>query len=43
VVEPFAQLAPEVHQGLEAEVTDLARFLGMQATLRVMTPPYGSL
>jgi hypothetical protein len=40
VVEPFDQLAPEVHQGLEAEVTDLARFLGVQATLHVTTSPY---
>ena len=36
VVEPFDQLAPEVHQGLEAEVTDLARFLDAQATLHVL-------
>ncbi len=43
VVEPFDQLAPEVHQGVEAEVADLARFLGVQAALHVMTPPYGLL
>jgi uncharacterized protein YcaQ len=35
VVEPFDQLAPEMHQGLEAEVTDLARFLDVQATLHI--------
>lgn len=29
-VEPFDELAPEVHAGLEAEVADLARFLGVQ-------------
>jgi hypothetical protein len=40
VVEPFDQLAPEVHQGVETEVADLARFLGVQATLHVMTPPF---
>ena len=39
VVEPFDYLAPEVQPGLEAEVTDLARFLGEKATLHVMTPP----
>ena len=37
VVEPFNNLAPEVHVGLEAEVTDLARFLEVKATLHVMT------
>lgn len=39
MVEPFDQLAPEVHSELEDEVTDLARFLGVKATLHVMTPP----
>src|SRR5438105_11239160 len=38
IVEPFDHLAPQVHAGLEAEVTDLARFLGVQATLHVMMP-----
>jgi hypothetical protein len=38
VVEPFDHLTPQVHVGLEAEVTDLARFLDVQATLHVMTP-----
>ncbi len=37
MVEPFDQLAPEVQPGLEAEVTDLAHFLGEKATLHVMT------
>ncbi len=36
VVEPFDQLVPEVQPGLVAEVSDLARFLGVQATLQVM-------
>ncbi|MDQ6661552.1 MAG: winged helix DNA-binding domain-containing protein, partial [Chloroflexota bacterium] len=37
VVEPFDQLAPEVHSGLEAEVTDIARFLGVNAELQMTT------
>jgi hypothetical protein len=39
VVEPFDELAPELYEGLEAEVTDLARFLGMPTTLHVLTSP----
>jgi Winged helix DNA-binding domain len=39
VVEPFDQLAPAVYAGLEVEVADLARFLGVKATLRLMTLP----
>ena len=35
-VEPFNRLAPEVHPGLEAEVTDLSRFLGVKTTFRVV-------
>ena len=35
LVEPFNQLAPEVYPGLETEVADLARFLGMSATLHM--------
>jgi len=38
MVEPFDPLAPELHPGLEAEVTDLSRFLGLKTTLHVMTP-----
>ena len=37
IVEPFDQLAPEVYPGLEVEVTDLARFLEVQASLHVTT------
>src|SRR6266852_6174272 len=37
VVEPFDQLAPAVYPGLEVEVTDLARFLEVQASLHVTT------
>jgi hypothetical protein len=33
VVEPFDQLAVQVQQGLQAEVSDLARFLGVHASL----------
>jgi hypothetical protein len=39
LVEPFDQLAPAVYAGLEVEVADLARFLGVKATLRLMTLP----
>lgn len=34
-VEPFDQLKPEILGGLEAEVADLARFQGLQASLEV--------
>jgi len=37
LVEPFDQLAPRVYQGLKAEVTDLARFLEVQARLEIAT------
>ncbi len=37
IVEPFDQLAPAVYPGLEVEVTDLARFLEVQASLHVTT------
>ena len=40
-VEPFNRLAPEVHSGLEAEVTDLSRFLGVKTTLHVIASPSG--
>ncbi len=35
LVEPFERLAPEVYPALEAEVTDLARFLDMKTSLYV--------
>lgn len=38
IIEPFDQLAPEVYPGLEAEVADLARFIGMQAAFQVIEP-----
>ena len=38
-VELFGQLAPEALPGLEAEVTDIARFLGVNAILHTITPP----
>ena len=38
-VEPFNHLPPELHRGLEAEVTDLARFLGIKTTLHVIASP----
>lgn len=37
VVEPFEQLAPHIYGGLEAEVGDMARFLGVNASFQVMT------
>lgn len=36
VLEPFVELAAEVQPALEAEVEDIARFLGMAAGLQVM-------
>ena len=39
VVEPFDELASELYEGLEAEVTDLGRFLGMPTTLHMLTSP----
>jgi Winged helix DNA-binding domain len=36
VLEPFKELAAEIQSGLEAEVGDIARFLGVQARLLVM-------
>jgi hypothetical protein len=38
VVEPFDGLAPAARPGLEAEVADLARFLGVEVRLRVTAP-----
>ncbi len=35
LVEAFNPLSPEVHPGLEAEVTDLSRFLGVKTTLHM--------
>jgi Winged helix DNA-binding domain len=35
LVEPFDQLAPEIYEGLEPETEDLARFLGVKATLQL--------
>jgi uncharacterized protein YcaQ len=37
MVEPFEQLASEIYGGLEAEAEDMARFLGVKATLHVIT------
>ena len=37
-IEPFSSLAPEVQAGLEAEVADIGRFLGVQAKLQMMPP-----
>jgi Winged helix DNA-binding domain len=37
-VEPFGQFAPEALPGLEAEVTDIARFLEVHAKLHTITP-----
>jgi hypothetical protein len=39
MVEPFNHLLPELHRGLEAEIIDLARFLGIKTTLHVIASP----
>jgi hypothetical protein len=36
MVEPFERLAPEIDEGLEAEVEDIGRFLGERARLEVV-------
>jgi len=38
VLMPFEELAAEIQPGLEAEVQDIVRFLGMPAGLQVMAP-----
>jgi hypothetical protein len=38
IIEPFEGLAQAVHAGLEAEVADLAHFLGAKADLTLRTP-----
>lgn len=38
VVKPFDDLAPEVRPGIEAEVADVGRFLGMNAMLHIEGP-----
>jgi len=37
IVEPFDTLTSEIHARLEAEVTDMARFLGSQAVLHILS------
>jgi hypothetical protein len=37
MVEPFEQLAPEINEGLEAEIEDIARFLGVSVRMVVST------
>ena len=37
MVEPFEHFAPEINAGLEMEVADIARFLGVNARLQVIT------
>ena len=39
LLEPFDQLAPAVQPGLEAEIADLGRFLGVQTTSQLMPSP----
>ena len=39
IVEPFDELISKLYEALEAEVTDLARFLGMPTTLHMLTSP----
>jgi hypothetical protein len=36
IVEPFEQLVPEIDEGLEAEVEDIARFLGVKMKLEMV-------
>src|SRR6266487_5097104 len=36
MVEPFERLAPEIYDGLEAEIEDIARFLGVNVRLEVI-------
>ena len=37
MVEPFERLTPEIDQGLEAEVEDMARFLGVEVRREVIS------
>ncbi|MBV2367000.1 winged helix DNA-binding domain-containing protein [Streptomonospora nanhaiensis] len=39
VVEPFGALAPELPQGIVAEVVDIGRFLGVETRLKISDPP----
>ncbi len=39
IVEPFDTLTPEIHVKLEAEITDIARFLCIQAVLHILSSP----
>jgi hypothetical protein len=39
LVEPFNHLPPELHRGLEAEIIDLSRFLGLETNLHVIASP----
>lgn len=38
ILQPFDQLPPDLQPGLQAEVTDLGRFLGIHAALQVISP-----
>jgi hypothetical protein len=37
MVDPFERLAPEIDEGLEAEIEDMARFLGVEVRMEVST------
>lgn len=39
MLKPFDILSPEVQPGLQAEVTDMGRFLKVETTLQLMPPP----
>lgn len=39
ILQPFDQLSPELQSELQAEVTDLGRFLGVQVAWQVISPP----
>jgi hypothetical protein len=38
LLQPFNQLPPDLQPGLQAEITDLGRFLGTHAALQVISP-----
>ena len=39
MLQPFDQLAPDLQPGLQAEITDLGRFLAVETALQVISPP----
>ncbi|HEX6556259.1 MAG TPA: winged helix DNA-binding domain-containing protein [Ktedonobacteraceae bacterium] len=39
ILQPFDQLAPDLQPGLQAEIIDLGRFLGVKTALQIIPPP----